>query len=116
MHDIKNIIKNLNVSELPPETRRELKKYLVQKDIKQKHSLIKSDFMHFVKHMWPDFIEGDHHKIIAEKFNNLKSGKIKRLIVNMPPRHTKSEFASFLLPAWMIGNRPKLNNSSNSHS
>ena len=108
MHDIKNIIKNLNVSELPPETRRELKKYLVQKDIKQKHSLIKSDFMHFVKHMWPDFIEGEHHKVIAEKFNNLKSGKIKRLIVNMPPRHTKSEFASFLLPAWMIGNRPKL--------
>ena len=108
MHDIKNIIKNLNVSNLPPETRRELKKYLVQKDIKQKHSLIKDDFMHFVKHMWPDFIEGDHHKIISEKFNNLKSGKIKRLIVNMPPRHTKSEFASFLLPAWMIGNKPKL--------
>jgi hypothetical protein len=26
----------------------------------------------------------------------------------MPPRHTKSEFASFLLPAWMIGRRPKL--------
>ena len=64
--------------------------------------------MHFVKHMWPEFIEGDHHKIIAEKFNNLKARKIKRLIVNMPPRHTKSEFASFLLPAWMIGNNPKL--------
>ena len=35
MHDIKNIIKNLNVSELPPETRRELKKYLVQIKINQ---------------------------------------------------------------------------------
>jgi hypothetical protein len=32
----------------------------------------------------------------------------KRLIVNMPPRHTKSEFASTLLPAWMIGKTPKL--------
>jgi len=30
------------------------------------------------------------------------------LIVNMPPRHTKSEFASTLLPAWMIGREPKL--------
>ena len=26
----------------------------------------------------------------------------------MPPRHTKSEFASYLLPAWMVGRNPKL--------
>jgi predicted phage terminase large subunit-like protein len=58
--------------------------------------------------VWPDFIEGYHHKKIADKFNQLAEGKIKRLIINMPPRHTKSEFASFLLPAWMIGRRPKL--------
>ena len=25
----------------------------------------------------------------------------------MPPRHTKSEFASYLFPAWMIGRNPK---------
>ena len=108
MLDIKNIIKKLQVENLPPDTRRELKRYLVQLDRKQKHSKICSDFLTFVKHMWPDFIEGYHHKIIAEKFNKLKARKIKRLIVNMPPRHTKSEFASFLLPAWMIGNNPKL--------
>ncbi len=58
--------------------------------------------------MWPEFIEGPHHKIIAEKFNALAEGKLKRLIVNMPPRHTKSEFASSLLPAWMIGRTPKI--------
>ena len=108
MLDIKNIIKKLQVENLPPETRRELKRYLVQLNRKQKHSKICSDFLTFVKHMWPDFIEGYHHKIGAEKFNKLKARKIKRLIVNMPPRHTKSEFASFLLPAWMIGNNPKL--------
>jgi hypothetical protein len=45
---------------------------------------------------------------IAEKFNKLANGEIKRLIINMPPRHTKSEFASFLLPAWMIGRKPNL--------
>ena len=38
----------------------------------------------------------------------MATGKIKRLIINMPPRHTKSEFASYLLPAWMIGKNPKL--------
>jgi hypothetical protein len=56
----------------------------------------------------PDFVEGKHHKKIAEQFNRLAEGKINRLIINMPPRHTKSEFASFLLPAWMIGKNPKL--------
>ena len=108
MLDIKNIIKKLQVENLPPDTRRELKRYLVQLDRTQKHKKIRTDFLTFVKHMWPDFIEGYHHKIVAEKFNKLKSRKIKRLIINMPPRHTKSEFASFLLPAWMIGNNPKL--------
>ena len=38
----------------------------------------------------------------------LANKKINRLIVNMPPRHTKSEFASYLLPAWMVGRNPKL--------
>ena len=58
--------------------------------------------------MWPDFIEGSHHQTIADKFNRLASGELTRLIINMPPRHTKSEFASFFLPAWMIGQNPKL--------
>ena len=69
---------------------------------------ITQDFLSFVQYVWPDFIEGSHHKIINKKFNDLAQGKIKRLIINMPPRHTKSEFASYLLPAWMIGKNPKL--------
>ena len=40
--------------------------------------------MKFVKHVWPDFVEGHHHKIVAEKFNQIAEGKIKRLIINMP--------------------------------
>ena len=71
MPDIKKILKELDINNLEPETRKELKKLILQKDLKQKHSKIQNDFMHFVKHMWPEFIEGDHHKIIAEKFNNL---------------------------------------------
>ena len=66
------------------------------------------DFLSFVKQMWVAFIEGYHHKIMSDAFNRVKDGKLKRLIINMPPRHTKSEFASFLLPAWMVGRNPKL--------
>ena len=61
----------------------------------------------FVNKVWPAFIEGRHHKIMADAFERVASGELKRLIVNMPPRHTKSEFASFLLPAWFLGNYPE---------
>ena len=63
----------------------------------------RKDFMQFVKYMWGGFIEGHHHKIIADKFNRISQGKLKRLIVCLPPRHSKSEFASTYLPAWMMG-------------
>ena len=65
-----------------------------------------SKFMSFVKEMWPGFIHGRHHAIMAKKFEEIAEGKLKRLIINMPPRHTKSEFASFLLPAWYLGRNP----------
>jgi predicted phage terminase large subunit-like protein len=64
------------------------------------------DFMKFVVTMWPGFIHGRHHALMARKFEDIANGKIKRLIINMPPRHTKSEFASYLLPAWFLGRFP----------
>jgi predicted phage terminase large subunit-like protein len=64
------------------------------------------DFMEFVKVMWPGFIYGRHHALMAKKFEDIANGKIKRLIINMPPRHTKSEFASYMLPAWFLGRYP----------
>jgi len=63
-------------------------------------------FLQFVERMWPEFICGKHHKIFAEKLEKVASGEIKRLIVNMPPRHTKSEFASTYFPAWIMGKQP----------
>ena len=96
------------IKKLPPDARREYMKYAIKLAEKKKGSQVKSDFLSFVKHVWPDFIEGSHHKIIADKFNKIAEGKIKRMIINMPPRHTKSEFASNMLPAWMIGRKPDL--------
>lgn len=70
--------------------------------------LRRSKFIPYVKHVWPDFIAGRHHEIIAEKFEAVADGKLRRLIITMPPRHTKSEFASYLLPSWMMGKNPKM--------
>ena len=74
----------------------------------EKNEKCQQDFLIFVKNMWPDFIAGRHHKIIAEKLERVARGELKRLIINMAPRHTKSEFASFLFPAWMMGKNPKM--------
>ena len=71
-----------------------------------KREKAQDDFMAFVHQMWPGFINGAHHKIMAQKFQDIADGKLRRLIINMPPRHTKSEFASFMLPAWFLGKFP----------
>jgi predicted phage terminase large subunit-like protein len=63
-------------------------------------------FLEFVGSMWENFIHGRHHEIMAEAFERVARGELKRLIINMPPRHTKSEFASYLLPAWFLGKFP----------
>ena len=96
------------IDKLPPDVQKEYMKMAIKLSEKEKQIKVQDDFLTFVKHVWPEFIEGAHHKKIAEKFNDIANKKIKRLIINMPPRHTKSEFASFLLPAWMVGRRPDL--------
>ena len=63
-------------------------------------------FIKFVEAAWPAFIAGKHHTKMAAAFERVARGDLKRLIINMPPRHTKSEFASYLLPAWFLGKYP----------
>ena len=67
----------------------------------------RSDFLTFVRKMWPAFIGGRHHEVMADAFERVANGELKRLIINMPPRHTKSEFASYLFPAWFLGRYPE---------
>ena len=101
-------LNNVDISQLPSDVRKQFKQLRVQHAEKKIQNKAKNDFLSFVKCVWPDFIEGAHHRHVAKKFNDLANGKISRLIVNMPPRHTKSEFASYLLPSWMVGRNPKL--------
>jgi predicted phage terminase large subunit-like protein len=100
--------KNIDINKLPSEVRAQYKRFKVMHAEKKIQRKAKDDFMAFTKAVWPEFIEGAHHRVIAQKFNDLSNKKINRLIINMPPRHTKSEFASYLLPAWMVGRNPKL--------
>ena len=80
---------------------------------KTKQEKVHKDFLAFVKHVWPEFIEGKHHKKISEKFNKLAKGEIKRLIINMPPRHTKVRVCIFLATGLDGGPQTRFKNNSN---
>ena len=101
-------IKNIDISHL---SKAEVKEYVLlleELEKREKQEQATSNFMNFVKSIWTEFIEGDHHIKMAQAFDDIASGKLKRLIINMPPRHTKSEFASHLFPAYLLGKNPKL--------
>ena len=89
-------LNTVDISKLPADVRKKFLQLQVMYAEKRIQNKAKDDFLSFVKCVWPEFIEGAHHRHIAKKFNDLANKKINRLIVNMPPRHTKSEFASYL--------------------
>jgi predicted phage terminase large subunit-like protein len=95
------------ISKLPPNEKAALLKDLEALEDVQNKKKAKEDFISFVNLMWPSFISGRHHQKMASAFERVASGELKRLIINMPPRHTKSEFASYLLPAWFLGKYPE---------
>lgn len=75
-------------------------------DQRRKKEKARVSFMAFVEHVWPEFIHGSHHRRMADIFERVARGEAKRVIINLAPRHTKSEFASFLFPAWFLGLYP----------
>jgi len=94
------------IKSLPVDEQREYVELFRSLERAERSEKCHAGFMPFVKEMWSAFIEGKHHSIMAEAFERVAKGKLKRLIINMPPRHTKSEFASYLLPAWFLGQYP----------
>jgi predicted phage terminase large subunit-like protein len=91
---------------LPIDKQIKVKELLDELNSRKSKEKAQNNFLDFVGAMWEGFIHGRHHEVMAEAFEEVASGKIKRLIINMPPRHTKSEFASYLLPAWFLGKFP----------
>jgi predicted phage terminase large subunit-like protein len=63
-------------------------------------------FLPFVRKVWPEFIHGRHHDVMADTFERIERGELKRVIINLPPRHTKSKFSSVFFPAWYLGHHP----------
>ena len=113
MGPAKSILEEVSLKDIPSIlaklTESERHQLLVElerlQELKDKE-LAQEKFLPFVERVWPSFIAGRHHAKMAAAFEEVANGTCKRLIINMPPRHTKSEFASYLLPAWFLGKFP----------
>ena len=66
----------------------------------------KDNFLDFIAHVYPGYMVGAHHRKLAQIFEDIAAGKKKRVIVNIAPRHGKSELISYLAPAWFLGKYP----------
>ena len=97
-----------NLSHLSESQMKEILQLQERLDLLNARESCRDSFMEYIRHIWPGFIEGEHHRLIADKLTRVAKGELKRLIVNMPPRHTKSEFASIYFPSWMMGLKPDL--------
>ena len=66
----------------------------------------KETFLDFIQHVYPGYMIGAHHQKLANIFEAIAKGEKKRVIVNIAPRHGKSELISYLAPAWFLGKYP----------
>jgi len=60
----------------------------------------------FASAVYPGFKIGPHHKKLAKIFTDVIEGKKRRVIINIAPRMGKSEFSSYLFPAYFLGKFP----------
>ena len=70
-------------------------------------NLSKESFLDFIQHVYPGYKVGPHHLKLIQIFEDIAAGKKKRVIVNIAPRHGKSELISYLAPAWFLGKFPQ---------
>ena len=92
---------------LPASEKRRVLELLKTYETQVMQQLGRSSFLDFVKHVYPGYKVGPHHFKLAQIFEDIALGKKKRVIVNIAPRHGKSELISYLAPAWYLGKYPQ---------
>jgi len=92
---------------MPEKQKRRVLELLKTYDTQITQNLGRESFLDFVKHVYPGYKVGPHHLKLAQIFEDIANGKKKRVIVNIAPRHGKSELISYLAPAWFLGKYPQ---------
>ena len=81
-------------------SRSEAAREILKRRNARKHLLAFTEYTH------PRWETGAHHQQICDALEAVERGEVNRLIIEAPPRHTKSELASRRFPAWFIGRNP----------
>ena len=97
-------IRNLDL--LEPAQKEQVLRLIEEREKLASTAEAREHFLPYVRKMWPEFIEGAHHVIMAEAFEKVARGEIKRLAISIGPRHGKSELTSVMLPSWYLGKFP----------
>jgi predicted phage terminase large subunit-like protein len=92
---------------MPDKEKRRTLELLKQYDSQITQDLSKESFLDFIQHVYPGYKVGPHHLKLIQIFEDIAAGKKKRVIVNIAPRHGKSELISYLAPAWFLGKYPQ---------
>jgi predicted phage terminase large subunit-like protein len=69
--------------------------------------LARRELLGFAEHVFPGWRNAPHLVRIAELLEAVERREIRRLVVNLPPRHGKSLLCSQLFPAWYLGRNPR---------
>jgi predicted phage terminase large subunit-like protein len=102
--DIDELIKA--VPSMPPDKKRRTLELIRNYQSQAIQEDGKDSFLDFVLHVYPDYKVGKHHERLAHIFEEIAAGTKKRVVVNIAPRHGKSELISYLAPAWFLGKYP----------
>lgn len=80
---------------------------LEEREKRDKLHTARASTLGLAHHVYPGFKEGAHHRVLSKVFEDVMSGRKKRVIINIAPRMGKSEFGSYLFPAHFIGTYPE---------
>lgn len=92
---------------LSPKEKAELLADLEERANRAAKKAAQTNMLGFATEVYPGFKIGPHHKKLAKVFEDVISGKKKRVIINIAPRMGKSEFSSYLFPAFFLGKYPE---------
>jgi len=104
LQKIKFLRENLHL--LSPDEKREALEEIALFEAETVKKYGQNDLLAFAEHVYPGYKVGAHHARLARIFEDIANGKKKRVIVNIAPRHGKSELISYLAPAWFLGKFP----------
>ena len=84
----------------------------MKNNIEQFQEILRNDFAMFVQRSFRElnpetaYLHNWHIEVIAEALEQCRTGKLPRLIINLPPRSLKSHMTSVSFVAWLLGHNP----------